>query len=844
MYAVLTIMGALCNNATIIIPNFIYDPEKTLHAIRKENCTIIFAMPKLFIELISKQKKLKLDIKNLIGITAGTQCTQEPLTQIKKELGLKKLKVNIGITEYAISFASHPKDKDEKNIDTVGCLLNHLEAKVIDNKGKIVPFGTPGELCIRGYSTMMGYWGDEQQTRKILGSDGWLKTGDYFILEPNRYGKIIGRISDIITKGTEKIFPKEIESLLGTFPAIEEVYVVGVPDKHWGEELCAFIRLREGHDSLSSEEIYEFCKGKIQSIKIPRYVRLVEDYPKTLSGKKTKSVLESGENSELSYFHSVGKNPLVYRTIGQQLKLSAQSNAEREAFVFLEENKRFTYEQLLSEADRLAAGFQCLGLNKGDRVGILMPNVSAWPITMFAAARAGLISVSLNPTYTPQEIQDCLNKVSAKALVASEKFGSKIYYEQLLEILPELSSCSSRRFKAKDYLFFQPLSLIQGKTIRKGTLPLSDVMSLPTIQQINSIEDQQDDISPESGCIILFTSGFTGSPKAVLLSHNCVINNALPTKIVEVSKSRVCMPLAFCHFYALVTTMGAFCNDATVIVPNYIFDSEKTFNAIDKEKCTIIFGVPNLFMGLMYTQKKLKFDFSNLIGITAGANCSPEAFYKIKKELGLKKLKIAMGMTESGISFASLPDDKEENIIDTVGYLYSHLEAKVIDNYGKLVPFGTPGELCIRGPLTMKGYWGDEEQTRKILGSDGWLKTGDYFILEPNGYGKIIGRISDIITKGSEKIFPKEIESLLGTFPAIEEVYVVGVPDEHWGEELCAFIRLREGHHSLSSEDIYEFCKGKIPSLKIPRYVRLVDDFPKTVSGKIKTIELKKKFKC
>ncbi|XP_055682851.1 medium-chain acyl-CoA ligase ACSF2, mitochondrial-like [Lutzomyia longipalpis] len=638
---------------------------------------------------------------------------------------------------------------------------NHLEAKVIDNKGKLVPFGTPGELCIRGYSTMMGYWGDEQQTRKILGSDGWLKTGDYFILEPNGYGKIIGRISDIITKGTEKIFPKEIESLLGTFPAIEEVYVVGVPDK----------------------------------------------------------------------------------TIGQQLKLSAQANAERVAFVFVEENKRFTYEQLLSEADRLAAGFQCLGLDKGDRVGILMPNVSAWPITMFAAARAGLISVSLNPTYTPQEIQDCLNKVSAKALVASEKFGSKIYYDQLLEILPELSSCNSKKVQSKRLPFLSTI-IIDSEKDYPGTFPLSDVMFLPTIQQINSIEDQQDNISPESGCIILFTSGFTGSPKAVLLSHNCMINNALPTKIVEISKSRVCMPLPFCHFYALVTTMGAFCNDATVIVPNYIFDSEKTFNAIYKEKCTIIFGVPNLFMGLMYTQKKLKFDFSNLIGITAGANCSPEAFYKIKKELGLKKLKIAMGMTESGISFASLPDDKEENIIDTVGYLYSHLEAKVIDNYGKLVPFGTPGELCIRGPLTMKGYWGDEEQTRKILGSDGWLKTGDYFILEPNGYGKIIGRISDIITKGSEKIFPKEIESLLGTFPAIEEVYVVGVPDEHWGEELCAFIRLREGHHSLSSEDIYEFCKGKIPSLKIPRYVRLVDDFPKTVSGKIKTIELKKKFKC
>ncbi|XP_055682982.1 medium-chain acyl-CoA ligase ACSF2, mitochondrial-like [Lutzomyia longipalpis] len=387
--------------------------------------------------------------------------------------------------------------------------------------------------------------------------------------------------------------------------------------------------------------------------------------------KKNKSVQENSD-SGLSYVHSVGKNPLVYRTIGQQLKLSAQANAQREAFVFVEENKRFTYEQLLSEADRLAAGFQCLGLDKGDRVGILMPNVSAWPITMFAAARAGLISVSLNPTYTPQEIQDCLNKVSAKALVASEKFGSKIYYDQLLEILPELSSCNSKKVQSKRLPFLSTI-IIDSEKDYPGTVRLRDVMSLATIHQINKIESEQGDISPDSGCNIQMTSGFTGPPKAVLLSHNCLVNN--------------------CH-------------------------------------------------------------------------------------------NVTMGISECAFIFASLPDDEDEKIIDTVGYVFSHLEAKVIDNEGKIIPFSTPGELCIRGYSTMMGYWGDEEQTRNILGSDGWLKTGDYFILEPNGYGKIIGRISDIITKGSEKIFPKEIESLLGTFPAIEEAYVVGVPDEHWGEEL------------------------------------------------------------
>uniref|UniRef100_A0A1B0CF51 Medium-chain acyl-CoA ligase ACSF2, mitochondrial n=1 Tax=Lutzomyia longipalpis TaxID=7200 RepID=A0A1B0CF51_LUTLO len=556
--------------------------------------------------------------------------------------------------------------------------------------------------------------------------------------------------------------------------------------------------------------------------------------------KKNKSVQENSD-SGLSYVHSVGKNPLVYRTIGQQLKLSAQANAQREAFVFVEENKRFTYEQLLSEADRLAAGFQCLGLDKGDRVGILMPNVSAWPITMFAAARAGLISVSLNPTYTPQEIQDCLNKVSAKALVASEKFGSKIYYEQLLEILPELSSCSSRKIQSKRLPFLSTI-IIDSEKDYPGTVRLRDVMFLATIHQINKIESEQGDISPDSGCNIQMTSGFTGPPKAVLLSHNCLVNNCHNVSVYEISNTRTCIPLPFCHLYAVLTLVGALCNNATVIIPSFIYDPEKTLHAIWKENCSLIFGMPKLFFELISQQKKLKLDINNLIGITAGMHCSPEAFSHIKKELGLKKLKVTMGISECAFIFASLPDDEDEKIIDTVGCVFSHLEAKVIDNVGKIVPFGTPGELCIRGYSTMMGYWGDEEQTRKILGSDGWLKTGDYFILEPNRYGKIIGRISDIITKGSEKIFPKEIESLLGTFLAIEEVYVVGVPDKHWGEELCAFIRLREGHDSLSSEDIYEFCKGKIQSIKIPRYVRLVDDFPKTLSGKIKKIELRKQF--
>uniref|UniRef100_A0A1B0CU07 Medium-chain acyl-CoA ligase ACSF2, mitochondrial n=2 Tax=Lutzomyia longipalpis TaxID=7200 RepID=A0A1B0CU07_LUTLO len=479
----------------------------------------------------------------------------------------------------------------------------------------------------------------------------------------------------------------------------------------------------------------------------------------TMGVKETKSVQVNGKNSEnsytgLSYFQSVGKNPLVYRTIGQQLSLSAHANPDKEAFVFVEEKKRFTYGQLLREADRLAAGFQCLGLTKGDRVALLMPNVSTWPITMFAAARAGLISISLNPTYKPHEIEECLNRVAAKVVVASESFGSKKYYDQFLEILPELGSCNSRKIQCKKLPFLSTI-IIDSEKDYLGTLRLSDVLSMPTFHQINKILSEQEKISPDSGCNIQMTSGFTGSPKMVLHKHLSVLNLSFQMRKFELINTTACVPLSFCHMYALVAIIGALCNNSTVVVPNYICDSGKILNAIWKEKCEIIFGMPKLFMELVSKQREIKLDIKNLIAITGGMQCTQELLIQMKKELGLRKLQ-----------------DKYEDNIGTVGCLTDHLETKVIDNEGKLVPFGTPGELCIRGYSTMMGYWGDEEQTRKVLGSDGWLKTGDYFILESNGYGKIIGRISDIITKGTEKIFPKEIESLLGTFPSIEEVYI------------------------------------------------------------------------
>uniref|UniRef100_A0A1B0CBE4 Medium-chain acyl-CoA ligase ACSF2, mitochondrial n=1 Tax=Lutzomyia longipalpis TaxID=7200 RepID=A0A1B0CBE4_LUTLO len=532
----------------------------------------------------------------------------------------------------------------------------------------------------------------------------------------------------------------------------------------------------------------------------------------------------------MSYYHCVGKNPLVYRTIGQQLSLVANEDGDREAFVFAEEGKRITYKKLLREADRLAAGFQCLGLENCDRVGILSSNEPTWPIAMFAAARAGLIAVLLNTYDGIPEIEHCLRKVSAKALIATENIGS----DKLLKIISEFDP------KMKKLPSLSTI-IVDSEKHFSGTLRLKDVMSLPSIIEINSIEEQQKDIDPHSGSSILFTSGFTGSPKGVLLSHYSLINFGHNINRLELINFRLCIPIICGHISSLWSTMGALCRQGTIVIPSFTIDPEKTLKVLWEEKCSFLFGMPKFMIDILAVQKKLKLDIKNKICLTGGTHCSPELFVQLQEELGMK-LKIAYGMTENcGITFGFCPEDTEMQN-NTVGCAFDHLEVKVIDSDGKLVPFGTPGELCTRGYSTMIGYWEDEEKTREVLGRDGWLRTGDFFILEPNGYGKIINRLSDIIKKGNEKIFPNEIENLLGTCPKIAQAYVVGVPDEALGEELCAFISLRDGFESFSPEELYEFCKGKIASSMIPRYVEIVKDFPTTPSGKVKKLELKKQF--
>ncbi|XP_055711510.1 medium-chain acyl-CoA ligase ACSF2, mitochondrial-like [Phlebotomus papatasi] len=536
--------------------------------------------------------------------------------------------------------------------------------------------------------------------------------------------------------------------------------------------------------------------------------------------------------------------PLVYRTVGQELSRVASEFGDHEAYVCVEENKRFTYDKLKIKSDRLAAGFSAIGLTRGDRIGIWAPNVAMWPVVAFAAARAGLILVTLNPAYEPPEMEFVMKKVGIKTLVTSESFRSEEYYEKLLKIVPELDSSSTGKIQSKKLPLLSSI-LIDSDKYFPGTFRLTDVEAMATTSQINEIEDQQKTISPDSGYIIQFTSGTTGAPKAALLKHFAIVNSAISFgNLIGLLNAKICAQVPFFHIYGVVgTIMASLSSHATAVLPSIVYNPDKSLISIKDEECQVIYGTPTMYVDLVSKQREKMFDLRVKTAITGGALCPAQLCKDMKNVLKLERVQSVYGMTETtGLSFASLPNDTDEQGLETIGYVLDHVEVKVIDKEGNPVPFGTPGELCTRGYLNMLKYWDDEEKTKEIIDKDGWLRTEDQFVLQEDGYGKIIGRLKEIINRGGENIYPKEIENFLATCPQIAEVNVLGVPDERLGEEICAFVRLRVGSESFTEKDIKEFCKGKIAFHKIPRYIEIVTEFPKTLSGKVQKFKLQEEF--
>ncbi|KAL1491109.1 hypothetical protein ABEB36_011753 [Hypothenemus hampei] len=537
-----------------------------------------------------------------------------------------------------------------------------------------------------------------------------------------------------------------------------------------------------------------------------------------------------------SYFHNRGTESLRALTMGQLLEKTTNKYPDRPALISRHQKQVLTFQQVLEQADTLAAAFKIIGLQPQDRVGIWAPNMVEWYVTHMACARGGLVLVNLNPAYQSDEIKNLINAVDMKAMVCAHKFKTQNYYQHLLNVCPELFNCPPGGLKSPNAPSLKSVVVISDENLQ-GTFKYKDLITMPKKSDILSIKGWQHHIDPDQVCHIQFTSGTTGTPKAPMHSHFHLVNNSYYIgKGNELDKKhhKICVQVPFFHAYGTAITIAAALNHgATLVAPSASFDPDKSLEALKYEKCTVIHGTPTMYVDLIKAQRDKREEVNTEIAVIGGAPCSPHLLKQMTQHLGVQKVKSLYGLTEtiSGV-FQSLDNEDEFLVTSTVGHLMEHLEAKVVDTQGRMVPNGTPGELLIRGYSTTLGYWQNEKKTKELIGPDKWLHTGDQFILMENGYGQIVGRIKDVIIRGGENIYPKEIEDHLNTHPDILESQVVGVPHERLGEEVCAVVRL-QAKASVTLQDLDAHCRGKMAYFNIPSRMEIVDSFPKTVSGKI-----------
>ena len=546
---------------------------------------------------------------------------------------------------------------------------------------------------------------------------------------------------------------------------------------------------------------------------------------------------------QLSYVKGAETPPLREETIGAALSSAAREWGEREAVVSVHQNIRWTYAELNKKADALAAGLLALGLKPGDRLGIWSPNNAEWALTQFATAKAGIILVNINPAYRLSELEYTLNKVGVSALVTPARFKTSEYVAMVETLAPEIAS-SDGLLEAAALPHLKHVIQIGG-TARRGWRQFGDVAGLAgdadraALEEIGKTLDCRDPIN------IQFTSGTTGLPKGATLSHYNILNNGffVGEGVGLVPGDRLCIPVPLYHCFGMVMgNLGCLTHGATMVYPADAFDPLAVLETVENEKCTGLYGVPTMFIAELGHPEFERFDLSSLrTGCMAGSPCPVEVMKQVISRMYMGDVTIAYGMTEtSPVSFQTGKDDPLERRVSTIGRVQPHLECKVVDFDGNTVPRGEAGELCTRGYSVMLGYWDEKEKTADAIDDEGWMHTGDLATIDGEGYGNIVGRLKDMVIRGGENVYPREIEEFLYRHPKVEDVAVVGVPDEKFGEEICAWIVLRQGDE-LSEEEIKMFCRGQIAHYKVPRYVRFVEEFPLTVTGKVQKFQIRKK---
>ena len=515
--------------------------------------------------------------------------------------------------------------------------------------------------------------------------------------------------------------------------------------------------------------------------------------------------------------------PLLEETIPQNLARTVAEHADRDALVSVEQRLRFTYAQFADEVDQVARGLMGIGVAKGDRVGIWSPNFAEWVLVQYATARIGAILVTINPAYRSSELEYVLNQSGISVLVAVESFSTSDYRSMIEEVWGRVPT---------------------NRVIYIHTSDWDDLLEVSAEVSMKQLDQRTAELVAGDGINIQYTSGTTGFPKGATLSHRNILNNGyfIGEACKYTETDRVCIPVPFYHCFGMVLgNLACTTHGSTMVIPAAGFDAAATLHACASERCTSLYGVPTMFIAELGEPDLAGYDLSSLrTGIMAGSPCPTEVMRQVVERLNMSEVTIAYGMTEtSPVSTQTSADDPFEKRVTTVGRVHPHVEIKVVDpESGEVVPRGTGGEFRTRGYSVMLGYWNDEVRTVEAIDSDGWMHTGDLAVMDDEGYVNIVGRIKDMIIRGGENVYPREVEEFLYTHPDVVEVQVVGVPDVRYGEELMAWIQLREGADTTAA-DIRDFCRGTIAHYKVPRYIKFTDSFPMTITGKIQKFKMR-----
>ena len=545
-----------------------------------------------------------------------------------------------------------------------------------------------------------------------------------------------------------------------------------------------------------------------------------------------------------SYVCGLASEPLLYKTIGQALEDTARAHPNNEALVDCQQNIRLTYAQLEQAVNNVAGNLHALDIVKGDRVGIWSPNNAEWVLTQLACARIGAVLVTINPAYRLSELEYVLNKVSCNTLVVADSFKSSDYLGMLGELAPEINASKAGELQAAKIPALRNIIHL-GQDDVPGMFCFSEFEKPVNEDVIRALGQLAAELQPDDPINIQFTSGTTGFPKGATLTHCNILNNGyfVAETMQFTEKDRLCIPVPLYHCFGMVMgVLGCLTHGSTMVFPDEAFEPENVLSVVQAERCTALYGVPTMFIAELAHPAFANYDLSSLrTGIMAGATCPRTTMESVMQDMHMSDVTIAYGMTEtSPVSFQTGVGDPVDKRVATVGRVHPHVQVKLVDEEGKVVEKGQQGELCTRGYSVMLGYWGDDELTAESIDRAGWMHTGDLAVMDDDGYCDIVGRVKDMIIRGGENVYPREIEEYLLRHPGVQDASVFGVPDKKFGEQVAVWIVPKVGME-ITEDSVREFCDGQIAHYKIPHYVRLVDEFPMTVTGKIKKFVMRDK---